>query len=162
RQRRFAGDASHQPRTPPAALLGQVQLARRRERTPQGYRRTLDLVHEERVRLRQIVETLLLLAQPAERPPETPPIELDDELTEHLARWSSDPRSGDLRAVFDRGAELRVRAHPTLLAQFLDNLLENAAKYSTPGTPIVVGVRRRHKSILVTVEDRGCGLSPED
>ena len=43
-QRRFAGDASHQLRTPLAALLGQVQVALRRDRTPEEYRRILELV----------------------------------------------------------------------------------------------------------------------
>src|SRR6185312_16074010 len=72
-QRRFAGDASHQLRTPLAALLGQVQVALRRDRPPEEYRRVLEKVHEEGVRLRQIVESLLVLAQPEAARPELEP-----------------------------------------------------------------------------------------
>src|SRR5262249_55252998 len=63
RQKRFTGDASHQLRTPLAALLGQVEVALRRERPAEDYRRTLADVHEEADRLRQIVESLLFLAR---------------------------------------------------------------------------------------------------
>ena len=59
RQQRFAGDASHQLRTPLAALLGQVQVALRRDRSPEEYRRILERVQAEGIRLRQIVESLL-------------------------------------------------------------------------------------------------------
>ena len=47
RQNRFAGDASHQLRTPIAALLGQVQVALRRDRSTEEYKRFLDRVQCE-------------------------------------------------------------------------------------------------------------------
>ena len=47
RQKRFTGDASHQLRTPITALLGQLEVARRRERTVAEYQQVLDQVHGE-------------------------------------------------------------------------------------------------------------------
>ena len=64
RQRRFTGDASHQLRTPLAGLLSQVEVVRRRPRPAEEYEQTLDQVHREANRLRQIVESLLFLARP--------------------------------------------------------------------------------------------------
>ena len=52
--------------------------------------------------------------------------------------------------------------HPPLLGQLLDNLLDNAAKYSAPGTPIEVRVWRSGDHVAMAVQDRGMGLSPED
>ena len=44
----------------------------------------------------------------------------------------------------------------------LDNLLENACKYSDPGTPIVVRTWFEPDAVALAVEDRGCGLTPDD
>lgn len=161
-QRRFAGDASHQLRNPLAALLGQVQVARRRERSPEEYRRILDKVEVEGTRLRQIVESLLLLIQPAEARPSAPLLDLTQWIPGQLGRWSSHPRFADMSATFDESAALVVRIHPPLLAQLLDNLLENACKYSDPGTPIVVKAWREAEAVAMGVEDRGRGLTDED
>ena len=60
-QRRFAGDASHQLRTPLAATLTAVEVALRREREPQEYQRILDVVRTRSRELTKIVETLLAL-----------------------------------------------------------------------------------------------------
>ena len=68
RQKRFTGDASHQLRTPLTALLGQIEVARRRHRTTDEYERVLDEVHCEAIRLRQIVESLLFMGASRPRP----------------------------------------------------------------------------------------------
>jgi two-component system, OmpR family, sensor kinase len=161
-QRRFAGDASHQLRTPLAALLGQVQVALRRDRSPEEYRRVLERVQDEGGRLRQIVESLLLLAQPGGVRPEAEAVDLADWLPEHVRRWDAHPRAADIRAEIGGGGPLIVRAHPPLLAQLVDNLIENACKYSAPGTPIVVRAWPEGGSVALGVEDRGCGLDAED
>ncbi len=44
----------------------------------------------------------------------------------------------------------------------LDNLLENACKYSEPGTPIVVRAWCEPDAVALAVEDRGCGIPAED
>ncbi|SIO62505.1 Signal transduction histidine kinase [Singulisphaera sp. GP187] len=161
KQQRFAGDASHQLRTPLAALLGQVQLAQRRERPVAEYRQVLDRVLEEGMRLRVIVETLLSLAQP--EPPSLLLCDLDlaEWLPHHLERWADHPRAADLRLEVTPNP-LAVRVHPPMLAQLLDNLIDNATKYSEPGTPILVRGEREGSSIVLGVEDRGRGLSTEE
>ena len=64
RQRRFTGEASHQLRTPLSVMLGQIEVALRRERGPEEYRQTLATTHVQAERLRGIVEALLFLAGP--------------------------------------------------------------------------------------------------
>jgi signal transduction histidine kinase len=54
-----------------------------------------------------------------------------------------------------------VEADQQRLNQVLVNLLENAAKYSAPGTPIVVEGRIESRAVAVRVVDRGVGLTPE-
>ncbi len=47
------------------------------------------------------------------------------------------------------------------IAQVLVNLLENAVKYTPPGTPIVVSARRLPDTIEIAVHDDGPGMTPE-
>jgi signal transduction histidine kinase len=164
RQRRFTGDASHQLRTPLAGLLSQVDLALKRDRPPGEYRRVLGVVRAKATHLRQIIESLLFLAR-AETDsgcPELEVVDLASWVGEHLREWSTHPRSVDLCAIPDGGGPIWVRAHPALLSQLVDNLLDNACKYSSPEAPITVRIGRGAGVIVLGVEDRGCGLSTED
>jgi heavy metal sensor kinase len=164
RQRRFTGDASHQLRTPLAAILGQLEVALRRERSAEEYRRVLDTVHERAGHLRRIVESLLFLARADAdaRLPERERIDLGEWLPEHLRTWSEHPRSGDIVLASSDDGPHCVDAQPALLGELLNTLLDNACKYSPPGSPIAVRVRRDGSEACVEVEDRGCGIAEAD
>lgn len=161
RQRRFTAEASHQMRTPLTAMLGQVEVALRRDRSPEEYRRVMGVVREEASRLRQVVEAMLFLARGVEEDPPRERIDLAAWLPEQAARWSAHARAADLSA--EPPAEpLAVQAHPALLAQLLDNLVENALKYGDPGTPVAVRAWAEGPDVLFSVEDHGWGLSARD
>jgi two-component system sensor histidine kinase KdpD len=55
-----------------------------------------------------------------------------------------------------------VRVDATLIEQVLGNLLENAAKYSPPGTAVLIRAQPRDAELLISVEDSGPGLPPGD
>ena len=164
RQRRFTGDASHQLRTPLAAMLGQVEVALRRDRPAEDYRRVLALVRDQAAHLGRIVEMLLFLARAdAEASlPGLEEVELGGWARRHLEAWSDQGRSSDLDARFECDGPVWVRVHPPLLGQLVDNLLDNASKYSNPGTPITVRIAREAGLVALSVEDRGCGIEGED
>lgn len=56
---------------------------------------------------------------------------------------------------------VHTRADPTRLAQVFSNLLNNASKYSKPGSQIQVSARREQSEVVVTVVDDGIGISAE-
>jgi signal transduction histidine kinase len=164
RQRRFTGDASHQLRTPLTAMLGQVEVALRRDRPPEEYRRALEVVQGQAGQLRRIVEALLYLARAdAETEPDaTDVVDLAAWLPEYLRQWSTNARASDLRAAPVEAGSYSVRIQPLLLGQLLDNLVDNAFKYSEPGTLVTVSLEREAGVVLVRVEDTGCGIAPVD
>ena len=61
----------------------------------------------------------------------------------------------------DIPAHLTIATDRPKLVQALDNLLDNAAKFSPPGTPIDVHAEIAGDEILVSVRDHGPGISPE-
>ncbi len=165
RQRRFAGDASHQLRTPLAAVLGQVDVALRRDRPPEEYRRVLATVRDQSDHLRRIVEALLFLARADADAGWPDPDEFD------LVAWAAgqiqargELGRGDLvRWTGPPDAPIPVRAHPALLAQVLDNLLDNARQHGEPGAPVDLRIAREPAGLVaLTVEDRGRGIAAAD
>jgi signal transduction histidine kinase len=164
RQRQFTGQASHQLRTPLSALIAAIEVAKRRPRTLEEHEAVLDRLHYDAVRLWRIVEALLFLAR-ADAEAELPNLELLD-LTvwanDQLRSWTSHERAADLHFEPAFEAPLWIRANPPLLGQLLDNLLENACKYSEPDTAIVVRVCREQSAAVLSVEDRGCGIPADD
>lgn len=162
-QRRFTGDASHQLRTPLAGLLGQVDVVLRRDRPPEEYRRVLGIVRHKAVHLQQIIESLLFLARTEAEAgrPEPVVIDLACWVPEHLGGWSGHARGPDLRMEALCPGPLWVRVHPLLLAQAVDNLLDNACKYSPPNTSILVRMGRQGGLVSLAVKDQGDGLSAE-
>ncbi|MHB1555997.1 MAG: ATP-binding protein [Isosphaeraceae bacterium] len=167
RQRRFSGDASHQLRTPLTVLIGQLQVALRYERSGDEYRRALASALGRAEQLARIVEALLFLsrAETESAIPGVEPIELERWVAEHLdGRAATDGAAPPVRFE-PSGEELGIRAHPALLGQLLDNLLDNAAKYGRAagaGAGIVVATRRDGDSAVLCVSDRGPGIAPED
>jgi heavy metal sensor kinase len=162
RQKRFTSDASHQLRTPLAAMLGQVEVALRRSREPAEYQQTLTMVREHAIHLQAIVEALLFLArtEAEAKSPNAEPLELGAWMKRHLSSWSSHPRASDL--CLECAADLGIMAPAPLLSQLIDNLLDNACKYSEPGSPITIHVGTSGDHARVLVEDRGSGIPARD
>jgi heavy metal sensor kinase len=164
RQRRFAGDASHQLRTPLTAMLGQIEVALRRPRPAEEYQQTLAVLHAQTLRMRQMVEMLLFLAHADAEAP-SPPLERLDVhawLKEHLASWPAGARAADLHHEMKGDGPFWVRTQAALLGQLLDNLLDNASKYSSPGTPITVTLAEADGAVCLSVTDAGRGIADED
>jgi heavy metal sensor kinase len=164
RQRRFTGDASHQLRTPLTVMLGQLEVSLRRDRPAEEYRRVLALIEDQAGRLRRIVEALLFLAR-ADADADLAALELVDLnawLDQHLQGWSGHARAGDLQRFGATADPIAVRVQSLLLGQLLDNLLENAFKYSLPGTPVMVALRHDATSAVLEVQDAGPGIAADE
>jgi signal transduction histidine kinase len=186
RQQRFTGDASHQLRTPLAAILGQIEVALRRERSPEEYQRVLATVQRQAEHLRQITEALLFLARAdtEARLPEREHLDLMDWLPEHLRGWSEHERAKDIHlecnlvgAAVVNGKSSGSATHdsplttypscgievqPALLGELLNILMDNACKYSPAGTPITIRLQREEQAVCVQVEDEGSGIAESD
>jgi len=164
RQASFTGEASHQLRTPLTALLGQLDVALRRDRNPDDYRRALTAAHSEAQRLHRLVESLLFLARADgdATMPDTQPVDLTTWLPKHFAeKWHDHPRELSIRVVAPDHPTV-VAVHPPLFAQAVDNVVDNSFKHGMNFTLVTVTVARRGESVVITVDDMGPGIPEAD
>ncbi len=157
-QKHFTADASHQLRTPLAAILGQIEVARRKPREPQEYQAVMETIHVEAIYLQRIVESLLLLAHSNSGPGECEYIDLAPWLSNHLRSWSNHPRFDDIRIEAGDGTSFEVQTSPVLLAQVVDILIDNASKYSPAGSLIEVVASVKGDRVQLRVADLGYGI----
>jgi len=162
----FAADASHELRTPLAVIRTSAELALRRARSPESYRDSLGEISREAERMTQLVDDLLFLARNDARATEMPmePLNLDALLRKV---------SGELLGVAGaRGIRIRhanpgdravlVSGNPAALRRLFLVLLDNAIKYSHPGSDVKVAISGNEETTAVTVEDFGAGISAVD
>ncbi|HQR05869.1 MAG TPA: ATP-binding protein [Gemmatales bacterium] len=165
RQKQFTAEASHQLRTPLTAMLGQMELALRRDRTPAEYQETIGAVNDQAARLHEMVEMLLFLArtEAEARLPHLDAVELGSWLTSYVNRhWTQHPRFTDLHVQVSAKSPLTVGVHPALFEQAVGNLLDNAFKYSDPGSPVHLRLRQQGSEAVLSLEDRGMGIDADD
>jgi two-component system sensor histidine kinase TctE len=163
-QQRFIADAAHQMRTPVTGLRMQADLAVT-EQDPAQLRRSVEQIARGAERAGHLINQLLTLARAESSHDKIHKFETVD--LEELARDVT--RDWVVRAMaksVDLGFEgtdrpLPVAGVPLLLRELLNNLVDNALKYTPAGGRVTVRTRIDDR-FVVEVEDSGIGVPPED
>ncbi|MFN8121563.1 MAG: ATP-binding protein [Thermoleophilia bacterium] len=158
--RDFVADASHQLRTPLTALRLRLENLER-DITPGG-RDDLDGALEEADRLGRLVEGLLTLVR-AERVEETAvAADVAETVRERVAAWTPLAEDESVRLEMDvPDGPAMARAVPGSVEQILDNLLDNALLATVPDGEVRVALAREGRWVVLTVADRGPGMTPQ-
>ena len=155
-QRQLVADASHELRTPVTALRTNAEILLDEQDLPPAQQRALlaDVV-DQTEELSALVADLIELArgdQPAEAVEDVRLDELVDEAVERARRHAT-------HVVFATSLDrVTVVGIPERLGRAVNNLLDNAAKYSPPGTTVEVVLRGGE----LTVRDHGPGVPPDE
>jgi two-component system OmpR family sensor kinase len=162
RLRRFVADASHELRTPIAAIAAYAELFERGARhRPEDLERLLRGIRAETERMRQLVEDLLVLARLDEgRPLRREPLDLAELAREAVEAARLVGPGWPVLLVADGPA--RVIGDRFALRQVLDNLLTNVRAHTPPGTQATVEVGPDPSGgVVLRVRDDGPGIPPE-
>lgn len=161
--RAFTGNASHELRTPISLLRTEIEVALYRPRSNEEYRDTLTRLHEESIRMTNLVENLLSLARADGGSEEMAlvPIEIEGlfRKTEHA--WKQTMQlAGIAFSVETPHRRLVVLGEPSALSRLLSILLENACKYTPRGGSVVLSATADENFVAIAVRDSGIGISP--
>jgi two-component system OmpR family sensor kinase len=162
RLRRFVADASHELRTPVAAVAAYAELFERgASDRPVDLARVMSGIRVETARMGELVDDLLLLARLDEgRPLEQEPVELVTVAAQAVDAAVAVGPGWPVRLEADRPVE--VSGDAARLRQVLDNLLGNVRAHTPEGTSVLVRVREEADGALVEVSDDGPGMSDDE
>jgi two-component system, OmpR family, sensor histidine kinase TctE len=132
-QNRFVADAAHQLKTPVSGLKAQIELALR-ESDPERVRHSLAQLYLSADRLSRLVQQLLTLARNepgALAALQLQPLDMEAFALEVCMEWVPEALKRDIDLGFEgSGRALVINADPDRLRELINNLLDNAIRYS--------------------------------
>ena len=151
-QRRFVSDASHELRSPLATIRQHAELAQLHPDAT-SIDDLAGVVHDEGLRMQELVDALLLLTRLDESPViHQGAVDLDDLAFAEITRL----RAGGAEVDGSGVHAARVRGDVRLLGRLVRNLADNAARHAR--SAVALGVLERDGQVLLTVDDDGPGV----
>jgi signal transduction histidine kinase len=162
-ERELLANVSHELRTPLARIRVALEIAA--EGDAERARRTLGEIGGDLAELESIVDDVLTAAR-LEAGTAAFPLRREPVAPEELVRRAAERFRGahpDRPLEIAEAADLPLLdADPMLLRRALDNVLENADRYSAPGLPVSLALDGSSTGIRVRVADRGIGITPDE
>ncbi|MCX7149001.1 MAG: sensor histidine kinase N-terminal domain-containing protein [Rhodocyclales bacterium] len=163
-QQRFISQAAHQMRTPLTGLKTQTEIALS-ETDPAQMRHALQLIAESTDRAAHMINQLLMLARAEashEKLHSVVPLDLDALARDVTEEWVVRALAKRIDLGFeDCGRPLMINGVSLLLRELLNNLVDNAIKYTAPGGHVTVRTRAGILAVI-EVEDDGIGIPVEE
>jgi signal transduction histidine kinase len=166
-QRQFVSNISHELRTPLATIIGELEIAAKKGRTPAEYEELTRLILQDARRLVKLSNGLLDLAKASYDKAEIAfrEVRLDELLLDtRQAVLKSNPGYG-VNIIFEREIEeddfISVLGNEYLLKVAFTNLIDNGCKFSDDRQS-TVAISFHAKNVILRFSDTGIGISPED
>lgn len=165
RVRDFTGDASHQMRTPLAALRTHLMLVRRHGTQSLDGASALAEVESAAIRLQRLLSQLLALA----RSDDALASGVDQRQSYDLAQLVRDVTGEHAPDAVRNGIEIALEAEefmltngdPLIVSEMIGNVLDNAIRYIPSGGRVAVRCIKAGSHALIEVEDDGPGIPPD-
>ncbi|WP_025745968.1 PAS domain-containing sensor histidine kinase [Kallotenue papyrolyticum] len=159
----FLALASHELKTPLAAIIGYLHLLRRwlaAETTNPRVTQALNAMSSEGERLERLINDLLDVSriQTGRLRLMPRPVDLRQLLADAAEHLRLSSASHPIQLSLPQEAPVIVQADPMRIAQVLANLVTNAVKYSPAGAPIAIELRADERQAHITVTDQGIGI----
>lgn len=164
REKQFTSDASHELRTPLATLRGTLEVLIRKPRPQHEYEEKIRYSLKEIDRMTATLEQLLTLArlEPSVSYRKGSLIALSTLIDESISRFKTLITEKKLKINIDISQSEKALVPHYFSNIIMDNILNNAIKYSNNGGAININVDIVEDQIICNVKDEGIGIKEED
>ena len=164
RQRRFSSDVAHELRTPVSELCAACEVGEMYADDPAEVRTFLQDIRAVATQMGRIVTNLLELSRCQNRVGTVTPemVAIEPLLVDCWRRVPPDMLGEDLQFESRVDPQTRVETDRAKLQMILQNVIDNAATYSEPGTAVVCRGDRRDDGFTLSIENRSRHTAPED
>ena len=157
----FSADLAHELRTPVANMLGEAQVALTRARGAEEYREIIESSVTECERLASIVDNLLFLARSEAADDQIQRRVFDGAAALAKIAGFYEPIAEEQQVKITCQASGEIYADPMLFERALNNVVENALRYTPAGGAVSISMNSAAAGTEITVADTGCGMAPE-
>jgi signal transduction histidine kinase len=165
-KRDFLANAAHELRTPLAAIRSSVEVTLAGDRSPETYRELLEDIIEEGTLLETLVNQLLLLSESeADREPgDGEAVPLHEVVSKSVDMFRGVAEVREVTLIADIRQTVTVAGKRIHLRQVVNNLLDNAIKYTPHGGVVTVQLCSfdHGRTAKLSVADTGPGIDPGD
>ncbi|MGS4344616.1 sensor histidine kinase [Myroides odoratus] len=163
-QKAFVAHASHELKTPIAAVLGTAEITLSQERPVEAYREALESIIQHTIYTDQILNNLLTLAKLDQDNHQLAPIHFETlwwNTLDHLLLHHKDLKVNLIFNTTEEFHHLHINGNAQLLRLALSNIILNADKFSF-NQKIDVILDTTSTDILIQIKDQGIGIKAED
>jgi len=160
RQSNFMLSITHELKSPIAAVKLNLETIRRRKLEEDTQNMIVDRCINETDRLNDLCNNLLLASQMESKHfTSTQEIIALKPIIEDSAKTFSNRSKHQITIELE---DTNINADPFLIKLAINNLLENAIKYSLPGTEVTIKLEEQEDSVILSIADEGGGIPNEE
>jgi two-component system phosphate regulon sensor histidine kinase PhoR len=165
-RKEFVANVSHELRTPVTTIKGFVEtLLGGAADTPKERTHFLTIIEKHVNRLNALIDDLMAVSRlekdNLELQSQLEPVNLDAVVTDALEIVMPRAQKRDIRIAVEGQRNVQAMLEASLFEQALINLVDNAIKYSDPGTTVRIDKKTTESAVEISVRDQGQGIARE-
>lgn len=163
RERRFRADAAHKLFTPLTAIRSELDVTLRKPRSTETYRKALCAIHQHTETLTDMLDELMTLSEveAASTADSAAPVNVAGQIQNRVQGFMARARRRGIQLRCEELEESWVAVPSDYVDTLVDNLIDNALKYTPEGGHVRITMRSRGDAAGLRVEDDGIGFDPE-
>jgi signal transduction histidine kinase len=161
----FIQNVSHEFRTPLSIVSGYIEILDSGEfgPLPEPYRQPVDIIAKRVRLLGKLVENLTSLLDIAANKGDFTVLHLPDVINPMFANFRTRALAERIELRLDIGSNLpTILGEETMLRKALDNLVDNAIKFTPPDGKVDIRLRSDGRFVLIEISDTGVGIPAEE